>query len=150
MQVIEFLKKAGVSYQLSQHPSVFTAQQVAAVEHEPGRFVAKPVLVKADGKFLLCVLPAPGKIDLEKLKQQTGAKSVLLADEKDMIQIFADCELGAEPPLGKLYNLPTIMDKGLEKDDHIVFQAGTHEQAVHMSLSDYKKLAEPQILDIAV
>ncbi|MBN1816667.1 MAG: YbaK/EbsC family protein [Sedimentisphaerales bacterium] len=150
MQVIEFLKKAGVPYQLSEHPSVFTAQQVAAVEHEPGRFVAKPVLVKADGTFLLCVLPAPGKIDLVKLKQQTGAKSVVLADEKDMSGIFTDCELGAEPPFGKLYNLSTIMDKGLEKDDHILFQAGTHEQAVHMSLADYKKLAEPQILDIAV
>ncbi|MBN1124368.1 MAG: YbaK/EbsC family protein [Sedimentisphaerales bacterium] len=150
MQVIEFLKKSGVSYQLSEHPSVFTAQQVAAVEHEPGRFVAKPVLVKADDKYLMCVLAAPGKIDLAKLSKQIGAKSVDLADEKDMSRIFADCELGAEPPFGKLYDLPTIMDKGLEKDDHIIFQAGTHEQAVHMSLADYKKLAEPKILDIAV
>jgi len=64
MRVIDFLSKSGVEYEISEHVPAFTAQQMAAVEHEPGRYVAKPVIVKADGEFLMCVLAAPCKIDL--------------------------------------------------------------------------------------
>jgi len=83
------------------------------------------------------------------LKSQLGAKSVELAKEKDIGKIFDDCELGAEPPFGNLYDLPTIMDKSLEKDDHITFQAGTHEKAIRMKMKDYRKLVEPKVLEFS-
>ena len=149
MRVIELLDKSEVRYEVTEHPPAFTAQQVAAVEHEPGKYVAKPVIVKADGKYMMCVLSACYKIDLGALKSQLGAKSVELAQEKETGKIFDDCELGAEPPFGNLYDLPTIMDKVLEKDDHITFQAGTHEKAIRMSMDDYKKLVEPNVLEFS-
>jgi Ala-tRNA(Pro) deacylase len=111
--------------------------------------VAKPVIIKADGKYLMCVLSACCKIDLGALKSQLGAKSVDLAEEKEIGSIFDDCELGAEPPFGNLYDLPVVMDKALEKDDHITFQAGTHEKAIRMSMDDYRKLVEPKLLDFS-
>jgi len=80
------------------------------------------------------------------LKSQLGVKSVELAKEKEIGKMFDDCELGAEPPFGNLYDLPTIMDKSLEEDDHITFQAGTHEKAIRMNMDDYRKLVEPQVL----
>jgi Ala-tRNA(Pro) deacylase len=146
MRVTEFLDKSGVSYKVSEHPAVFTAQQMAAVEHEPGQYVAKPVIVQADGEYLMCVLSACYKIDLGALKEQLGAKSVELAEEKEIGEFFDDCELGAEPPFGNLYDLPTLMDKALEADDHITFQAGTHEKAIRMSMDDYRKLVKPKVL----
>ncbi len=149
MRVIELLDKSAVRYEVTEHPPAFTAQQVAAAEHEPGKYVAKPVIVKADGKYMMCVLSACNKIDLGTLKSQLGAKSVELAQEKEIGKIFDDCELGAEPPFGNLYDLPTIMDKVLEKDDHITFQAGTHEKAIRMSMDDYKKLVEPNVLEFS-
>ena len=149
MRVIELLDKSEVRYEVTEHPPAFTAQQVAAVEHEPGKYVAKPVIVKADGKYMMCVLSACYKIDLGALKSQLGAKSVELAQEKEIGKIFDDCELGAEPPFGNLYDLPTIMDKVLEKDDHITFQAGTHEKAIRMSMDDYQKLVEPKVLEFS-
>ncbi len=149
MRVIELLDKSEVRYEVTEHPPAFTAQQVAAAEHEPGKYVAKPVIVKADGKYMMCVLSACNKIDLGTLKSQLGAKSVELAQEKEIGKIFDDCELGAEPPFGNLYDLPTIMDKVLEKDDHITFQAGTHEKAIRMSMDDYKKLVEPNVLEFS-
>ncbi|MHA2314702.1 MAG: aminoacyl-tRNA deacylase [Candidatus Hermodarchaeia archaeon] len=149
MRVIELLDKSAVRYEVTEHPPAFTAQQMAAVEHEPGKYVAKPVIVKADGEYMMCVLSACYKIDLRALKSQLGAKSVELAQEKEIGKIFDDCELGAEPPFGNLYDLPTIMDKALEEDDHITFQGGTHEKAIRMSMDDYKKLVEPKVLEFS-
>ena len=149
MDVTEFLKKAGVKYKVNKHKPAFSAQTMAAVIHEPGKYVAKPVIVKVDGQYVMCVLAACFKIDLKALKKQLKAKSVELVDEEQMSGLFGDCELGAEPPLGILYNMPTIMDKALEKDDHILFQGGTHEKAISMSMADYRKLVSPKILEFS-
>jgi len=149
MGLMEFLDKSAVRYEITEHKPAFTAQNMAAVEHEPGRYVAKPVIVKADGKYVMCVLSACYKIDLAALKSQLGVKSVALADENDIARIFTDCEVGAEPPFGNLYDLPTIIDKALEKDEHIMFQAGTHEKAIRMSMDDYRKLAAPRVLEFS-
>ncbi|MHC4423374.1 MAG: aminoacyl-tRNA deacylase [Planctomycetota bacterium] len=149
MRVTEFLDKSGVKYEVTEHEPAFTAQQMAAVEHEPGKYVAKPVIVKADDKYVMCVLSACYKIDLRALKKQLGAKSVELAEENEIEKIFDDCELGAEPPFGNLYDLPTYMDEALEEDDHIMFQGGSHEKAIRMSMDDYRKLVAPEVLEFS-
>jgi Ala-tRNA(Pro) deacylase len=146
MNVIEYLNSKGVHYELSQHRPTFTAQQMAAEEHVPGMNVAKPVAVHADGKFYLCVLPACCKIDMDMLKKDLGATQMRLADEEEMTHMFGDCALGAEPPFGDLYGIETIMDSTMENDSYILFQAGTHEQAIRMDLDDYKKLTSPRVL----
>ena len=148
MEIIEFLTKSGVQYEVLEHPAVYSAQGLAQVEHESGRFVAKPVIVKADGRFLMCVLPANAKIDLESLRQQVNAKSTELAHEQDFEGLFPDCEVGAEPPFGNLYDLPTLMDKTLEKDDHILFRAGSHTKAVRLEMADYRNLVHPRVLNL--
>ncbi len=149
MRVIEFLDKEGVRYELTEHKQTFTAQHMAAEEHEPGRYVAKPVIVEADGKNMMCVLAACYKIDLGALKKQLGAKSAKLVKEEEIGKMFPDCEVGAEPPFGNLYDLPTIVDKAMEQDDHIMFQAGSHEKSISMSMADYKKLVAPKILEFS-
>ena len=149
MKLLDILDQSGVKYEITEHRPAFTAQRMAAIAHEQGKFVAKPVVVKADGKFIICVLSANCKIDLKALKDQLGGESVELAAEEDMGRIFSDCQLGAEPPFGNLYGLTTIMDKAMEKDDHIVFQAGAHDKSIRMSMADYRKLAEPKILEFS-
>jgi Ala-tRNA(Pro) deacylase len=72
-----------------------------------------------------------------------------LADEEETRSLFPDCEEGAEPPFGALYGIRTIVDKALEDDDHIVFQAGTHDKAIRMNMDDYLSLAQPEIADFA-
>ena len=149
MRVIDFLDKSEIDYRISEHSPAFTAQSMAAVEHESGRFVAKPVVVKVDGEFIMCVLPGCYKIDLQSLKHQLRAASVELADERDISRIFVDCALGAEPPFGNLYDLATFVDKSLLNEDHITFQAGTHERAIHMRTADYVDLVKPRQLDFS-
>ena len=115
MKLMDFLDKISADYEVSEHRPTFTAQQMAAEEHTPGLKVAKPVIIKADGEFYMCVLPACYKIDFDTLKRLIGAREIELADESDLARLFEDCSLGAEPPFGVLYGLLTFMDKSLEE-----------------------------------
>lgn len=145
MNLPSFLDELGVNYRLSRHQTTYTAQDLAAVEHIPGRKVIKPVVVKADGHFVMCALPASHRIDLETLRDQLQANDVQLADENEMTELFTDCELGAEPPIGRLFGMPTLMDESLFADDRVTFQAGTHTDSVTMTLADYRRVAKPEV-----
>lgn len=150
MNLQSYLDEMGVRYNLSYHPSAYTAQDLAAVEHVPGRCVVKPVVVEADGKFFLCALPAPYKIDLNELKSQLECDRLRLADENCLAELFPDCQLGAEPPIGRMYGLPTLIDESLLQGDRVTFQAGSHDAAVTMSLADYRRLAQPEVAHFGV
>lgn len=149
MNIIEYLDQSQASYSLSEHRPVFSAQVMAAEEHEKGQYVAKPVIIKSQGNFIMCVLPAPYRIIFDALRDYLGTDDVQMATEEETRGVFPDCEEGAEPPFGKLYGLRTIMDSSLEKDDHIIFQAGSHDKAVRMRMEDYLGLADPEITDFA-
>lgn len=149
MKVIDFLEDVSARYEVTQHRPTFTAQQMAAEEHVSGMAVAKPVVIRAGDCYYMCVLPACCKIDLDVLKDQLGVEEVTLADEGEMAKLFPDSALGAEPPFGSLYDLETIMDKTLEADDYIVFQGGTHEQAIKMDMDEYRRIAVPKVLSFS-
>jgi Ala-tRNA(Pro) deacylase len=146
MTAIQYLKDHNVKFKVTGHHPAYTAVDLAVEEHVLSFKVAKPVVVKADGIYYLCVLPGCYKIDFEILKNQLHVKEVVLASEGEMQELFGDCELGAEPPLGNLYGLPTLMDMSLERDRHILFQAGTHDKAIRMSMKDFKRLVNPHII----
>jgi len=149
MNLPSFLDDQGVNYRLSHHADTYTSQDLAQCEHISGRHVVKPVLVKADGQFVLCALPASYKVDLMELRDQLRAKEVYLADESQLQQCFPDCQLGAEPPIGRIWGLPTLMDESLTSGDHVTFQAGTHDQAVTMTLAEYRRIAQPEMAHFA-
>jgi Ala-tRNA(Pro) deacylase len=145
MNVQDYLDQHGVHYRLSRHDTTYTAQDLAAAEHIPGRRVIKPVVIKADGQFVICALPASHRIDLDTLRDQLQCNDLQLADEGEISQIFPECELGAEPPIGPMFGLPTVMDESLFAGERVTFQAGTHQDAVTMSLADYRKVAQPEV-----
>jgi len=145
MNLQSYLDDLGVAYRLSHHRTAYTAQDLAAAEHVPGRQVVKPVVVRADGQFVMCALPASHRIDMRELRKQLQADQIELADESKLAELFPDCELGAEPPVGKLFGIPTLMDESLVADARVTFQAGTHCDAVTMSLADYRRVAQPEM-----
>lgn len=145
MSLQSYLDEHGVNYRASRHSASYTAQEMAAAEHVSGKRVIKPVIVKADGRFVMCALPACYRVDLPELKRQLWAKEVHLVDEQTVRELFDDCQAGAEPPIGRLYGMTTLMDESLCADTHVTFQAGTHEDAVTMSLADYRRVAQPEL-----
>ena len=93
--------------------------------------------------------PACCKVDLEMLRCQLGAGELHLASEKEMAQLFPECQLGAEPPFENIFGMATIMDKNLAPDRYIVFQAGKHDQAIRLNMQDYNKLVLPRTLEFS-
>ena len=148
-RLIDFLNQNKVRYEVLHHPEAFTAQELAAIEHVKGRSHAKVVMVKTGAELLMAVLPADHRIDLERLGQVTGRQAAL-ATEGEFKALFPDCAVGTMPPFGPLYGVVTYLDKSLADADRIVFEAGTHSDAVKMGYADYERLAKPTIADFAV
>jgi len=138
------LEENHVPYTPVVHLPSYTAQGAAAVMHVPGREVAKTVVVATGDTTYIVVLPASAHLSLEKLSKVIG-RPVRLATEWEFSSLFPDCELGAMPPLGEIYGLPVFMDDSLIADHEIIFNAGTHKDAIRMSLSDFMRLALPTL-----
>ncbi|MGH7729904.1 MAG: aminoacyl-tRNA deacylase [Candidatus Eiseniibacteriota bacterium] len=141
----ELLDREGVRYQVVTHTPAFTAQETAHSLHLPGRELAKVVVIRHGGTLSLAVLPARSRVDLERL----GAAlrdPVALASEAEIAAAFPDCEMGAMPPFGSLYGLKTYVDESLTHDRHVVFNAGTHVEAIRMPFEDYRRVAAPIVL----
>ena len=148
-QLIDCLKENKVDYEILHHPEAVTAQRIAQAEHVKGRRHAKIVMVKSGEQHLMTVLPADHQIDLKKLKKAVG-KAVSLDTEQEFKPLFPDCAAGAMPPFGNLYGVPTYVDKSLSQEEYIVFEAGTHTDAIRLSYRDYEKIAKPRVEDFAI
>jgi len=143
--VQEFLRQANVAYSVFPHKPAFTAQEEAAVTHISGRDWAKPVVFFADGEPIMAVVPADLVVDLERLLEVTGADRIRLATEDELNALYPDCEPGAMPPLGPLYNQPVFVDIALAAEPQIVFNGGTHGDAICMRYDDFAALARPVV-----
>jgi Ala-tRNA(Pro) deacylase len=139
-----FLDENRIPYSVLTHTTAYTAQGAAATMQISGRELAKSVVLWAGEEMILAVLPAPNHVRLEKLAAEVG-KSVRLATEQEFSSLFPDCELGAMPPFGSLYNLPTYVDESMAADEAIVFNAGTHRDAIRMRYKDFVRAAKPRV-----
>jgi Ala-tRNA(Pro) deacylase len=144
MRLEDLLVSRHIPFQRLPHRRTYTANRMAQVLHVKGREVAKTVLLKTAQGHMLAVLPATHQINLEELREDLGDARVELAGEEEMDRLFPDCERGAVPPFGSLYQLPTIMDDSLAEDETIVFEGPNHEQAIRMSFQDYEAIEHPR------
>jgi len=142
-------REKGVAFEEFSFPEVYTAQEVAAKLHVSGWQLAKVVMAKVDGELVMLVLPAPARVDFSRLKEALGAREVELASEREFANRFPDCEVGAMPPFGGLYKMPTYVDESLTEAGEIVFLAGRHNEALKLSYADYEQLAQPRVLNFA-
>jgi Ala-tRNA(Pro) deacylase len=147
MQCKERLEKIfrenGIPFEVLTHPEVYTMQETAAALHVSGKQVAKVVIVKADGKMVMLVVPAPSRLNLQKVKMILDADAVTLAKESEFSSLFSDCLPGAMPPFGSLYQMPVFIDESLAEQKEIVFRVGTHRNSMKMSYTEYAQLEKP-------
>ena len=145
MRLDEFLTNRQVPFQRLRHPPVYTANHVAQALHVPGREMAKTVLVRTANGYILTVLPATHRVDLDRLEHDLHERNLDLASEAEMERIFPDCERGAMPPFGSLYDVPTLVDESLAEDEEIVFEGQDHEQAIRMRYRDFEAVERPRL-----
>jgi Ala-tRNA(Pro) deacylase len=143
----EYLDKNEIQYITITHSLAYTAQKVAAAAHISGWEIAKTVIVKADGKMAMAVLPASTLINMDALKTVTGTENVELASEKEFSTLFPECETGAMPPFGNLYGMDVYVSSTLAQEDYIAFNAGTHTEVIKMSFKDFNRLVSPKITE---
>jgi len=148
-RLIDCLNENKVRHEILHHPEAVTAQRIAQAEHIKGRHHAKVVLLKSSQRHLMAVLPADHQIDLEKVAKVIG-QSASLGKEQEFKSLFPDCAIGAMPPFGNLYGLPTYVDKHLAEQDYIVFEAGTHTDAIIMNYRDYERIVNPKVEDLSI
>lgn len=141
----KYLDDSGVPYEVITHGEAYTAQEIAESMHVKGGKLAKVVMLKSEIGFIMAVVPADRVVDISKLRQAMNIKMAALAGESEFKSVFPDCDVGAMPPFGNLYGIPVSVDKSLAGDD-IVFQAGTHYEAIRMRFDDYKELVRPLIM----
>ena len=149
-RLIEYLEQNKVWFVPMSHPRAYTAQEIAAAQHVPGREMAKTVILKADEDFVMIVVPATHMIDLNILKEELPYRKIVFATEYEFAWLFPDSEVGAMPPFGNLYNLPVYVDKALSEDKEIVFNAGTHANTIRMKYEDFEFLVKPQIVELCL
>lgn len=143
-----FLSDNHVAYRRVMHRPAFTAQETAHVAHIPSHEMTKTVVVKLDGQFVMVVMHANQRLDMERLKYATGAMHGEVAQEHDFAMLFRDCEPGAMPPFGNLYGLDVYVDEELMDDREITFNAGTHSELMRMSFRDYERLVRPKFANL--
>ena len=145
----EYLDENAVQYDTITHTMAFTAQEAAAAAHIPGKEVATTVMLKVDGAMAMAVLPAPDHVSLRRMREVTGAESVELASETEFRRLFPDCEPGAMPPFGNLWDMPVFVDQRLREDERIAFEAGKHNELVRMAYADFERLVQPVIAKLS-
>jgi Ala-tRNA(Pro) deacylase len=137
-----------IPYSVMTHQTAYTAQRTAATMQISAKELAKTVVVLAGEEMILAVLPGQRHVKLHKLGAELK-KPVRLASEQEFITRFPDCEVGAMPPIGSVYNLPVYVDESLADDQEIVFNAGTHHDAIRMRYEDFVCLVKPKVCSFA-
>jgi Ala-tRNA(Pro) deacylase len=150
MKLTDFLEKEKVPYEILIHPRHTTAVGTAVAEHvKPGQ-VAKVVMAKARGKDVMLVLPGTCEVDLFKLETALKTHDLRIEEEYEFQGLFSDCEAGAMPPFGWLYDVPCYVDLGIAACTYIIFNGGSHRESIKIRSEDYLRVAKAMVADFAV
>jgi Ala-tRNA(Pro) deacylase len=144
-RITEFLDSHGIPYEYRVHPPTYTAQKTAQSEHISGKAFAKTVMVVADNRMIMAVVPASHHVDLNQLRQMLAASEVRLATEHEFANLFPGCDLGAMPPLGNLYGRDVCVDVSLKEAHSITFNAGSHTETITMKYADFVSVVRPRV-----
>ncbi len=142
-QLEDYLNETQTPYLVRHHPRSTTALQLAEIENVPPHEVTKVVILTDSEQSYMMVLPADYQLDLQAARETIGSPEAVMANENQLMQLFPDCEVGAMPPFGTLYDMPVFVDESLADEREIEFAAGSHEDAVRMSFEDWERMVHP-------
>lgn len=139
-KVLNFLEKAKVKYELIEHRTVYTAFDKAATLKVPAKIIGKTLVVKADSRPALVLIPANKNLDINKFKKFTKAKKAEFVSEKIIKNKLKGVKVGAVPPFGNLWELATFIDRSLIKEVKIIVNGGDYNWSIKISPANLKKL----------
>lgn len=143
-KIQHYLSEHQTKYHLMSHMPAYTASQTAELAHVSGKKMAKSVVLKADGKFIMMLVPANQTLNLKEFSKWLGVKKLELASESEFETLFPECEMGAMPPFGHLYHMDVFVEDTLAAQENITFNAGTHTDLIEMAFEDFESLEQPK------
>lgn len=146
---LDMLERYGVPHVHTNHPNAYRAREVAEAEQLPPYLLAKTVVVSGPVGYAMALVPADCKADLAELARALNFRHLRLATEEEVRRLFPESEVGAVPPFGALFGMPVYMDEQLAEEAYVFFNAGTHRDAIHMSIADFVRIADPVIIRFA-
>ena len=145
-RVKTLLDDESLDYETARHAETFTTRGIAAASDLMAREVAKAVLVRDEGgRYLMAVIPASFCLDLAALARASGHRGLTLATPDEVDRLFPDCQHGAVPPFGNLYDIPTYVDASVCDVGEVFFSAGDRREVVGLSVQDYLWAARPML-----
>jgi Ala-tRNA(Pro) deacylase len=137
--VKDFLAQKSVDYDMVSHPHTGSSHESAEASHVNEDHIAKAVIVKDESGYAMVVVPASNWVEIKHLRNELD-RDFKLVEENELAKLFPDCEPGAIPPLGSAYQVDTFLDEELTTLANVYFEAGDHENLVHISGDNFKKL----------
>jgi Ala-tRNA(Pro) deacylase len=137
----DYLESRKVAYEVIEHPYSNSSMRTAEAAHIPGDQVAKSILLGDDSSYLLAVIPATHRLELDRLNQVL-ARSLEMIDEEEIASTFSDCKTGAIPVVGEAYGVDAVLDAALSHEPDVYFESGDHEHLIHMRGEDFRILME--------
>lgn len=141
--VQHYLDDSHARYVSIVHTPAYTAQETAEATHVSGYQYAKVVIVKLKESLTMLVVPACERVDVHYLQKVFSTPAVKLVTEKEFSHHFPDCERGAIPPFGHLYQMPVYLSRVFHADRAIIFNAGLYNEAIQMPYKCFIDLVNP-------
>ncbi len=137
--LVRYLSENRIAYDKMPHRYTFSSLNTVRSTKVPGDNMAKSVILEDDKGYIMAVIPATKHVKIRELNKLLG-RNVGLATEAELGQLFKDCDLGAIPPIGPAYGMETIVDYSLDDCADVYFEAGNHEELIHVNGSAFRKL----------
>jgi Ala-tRNA(Pro) deacylase len=147
-EIRKLLDKHKVSYKCWDHPPVHTSEEAAKVRGTPLESGAKAMVLRSEGKYLMVVIAGDKKMDFKKVKGAIDSPRLTLATPEEVKQV-THCVIGSVPPFGNIFKIPVYLDRSLLRSPIINFNAGKHGTSIAMSITDYQKVVQPVLVDVA-
>ncbi|MEW6450471.1 MAG: YbaK/EbsC family protein [Pseudomonadota bacterium] len=135
----KYLAAENIQYEVIPHELSMTSARTAEACHISGDRLAKGIVLRRDGGYMLAILPASHHLRLPDLRTELG-DNVHMADETEINRLFSDCAHGAVPAVGQCYGLDIIIDESIEEQPDIYMEAGDHETLLHMGHVQFARL----------
>lgn len=149
-KVIKYLDTLRLKYDILPHRTVYTMHDKAMTLRMKPETIGKTLILKADKDLMVILIPGNKKLDKNRFKKalniwrkkmsKRAAKKVDFLSEKAMAAKFKGVKVGAIPPLGPMWKLPTFLDQSLTRQSKIIINSGDYSFSIKISAASLKKL----------
>ena len=153
-QLRELLDKEGATYRLIEHEPAGRTEIIAKlrgnrIEQSIKSMVLQVRLTRKENIYCLANVPGDCRVNFDGVKNYFGADSVAFA-KREKAEELTGCVIGSIPPFSFNDQLQLLADPLIQQNDEVVFNAGRLDRSIMMNLSDYIRIAKPQLVPIAL